>query len=193
MRLVLILTIILLALAVGLGLTRFATGPGARYLVQDVEGWEFSPRIGAPEIDPYARARLFSDGELPLAAGEGYALRRRNDADGIRLDSHCRYRLSSPFPSARYWTATLSDRTGYLVKNLAERSSFTSAEIVRSHDGTFTIEIGPDPLVGNWLPTRRTDGPFELILRFYETPLSATATQFDPRSIPTLRRLACPE
>lgn len=193
MRLFLILTLLFLGLAAGLGLTRFAVGPGASYLVRNVEGWEFSHRAGSPEIDPYTRARLFSEGEMPLAAGEGYTLRRRADSDGVRLDSRCRYRLSSPFPTARYWTTTLTDKFGRPVVNLAGRSGFTSAEIVRSHDGAFTIEIGPDPLSGNWLPTSRSGEAFELALRFYETPLSATATQFDARSIPILRRLECPE
>lgn len=192
MRLLLILFVVVLGIAAGLGLTAFAIGAGAPYLVRQVQGWEFSPRVGSPEIDPYARARLFSEGELPLAAGEGYTLRARRDLDGAPLDAACHYRLSSPFPSARYWTVTLTDRSGRLVPNLAERTGFTSAEIVRRHDGPFTLEIGPEPLAGNWLPTGRKAGGFEIILRFYETPLAATATILDARTMPTLSKIGCP-
>lgn len=192
MRLVLILIVVLAGLAAGVGLTAFAIGGGAPYLVRQMQGWEFSPRIGSPDIDPYARARLFAEGELPLAAGEGYTLRTHGDIDGAPLEAACRYRLSSPFPPARYWTVTLTDRSGRVVPNLAERTGFTSAEIIRQHDGRFSIEIGPEPLAGNWLPTGRKSGGFEIVLRFYETPLAATATILDARTMPTLRKIGCP-
>lgn len=176
----------------GLALTAFAVGSGAPLFVRQLNGWSFSPRIGAPDIDPYARARLFSEGGLPLASGEGFALQTRIDNEGAPLESSCQYQLASPFPVARYWTITLVDRSGKLVSNLAERTGFTSSEIVRNHEGRFSIEIGPDPQVGNWLPTGRGTGAFEVILRFYETPLAATATQLDIRTLPTLRKTGCP-
>jgi hypothetical protein len=192
MRLVLILIVIILGLAGGVGLTAFSIGPGAPFLARQVHGWEFSPRIGSPEIDPYARARLFSEGELPLAAGEGYTLRAHKDVDGAALEQRCHYALSSPFPTARDWTVTLTDSSGRVIPNLSERIAFTSAEIIRTHEGRFTIEISPDPQAGNWLPTGQKNGHFELVLRFYETPLAATATLLDPRTMPTLRKIACP-
>lgn len=191
MRLVLILIVVILGLAAGLGLTAFSIGSGAPYLVRQVQGWEFSPRIGSTDIDPYARARLFSEGELPLASGEGYALRARRDADGMLLEQRCHYRLASPFPTSRYWTVALTDPSGRVVPNLSERTGFTSAEIIRSHEGHFTIEIAPEPQAGNWLPTGRKGERFELALRFYETPLAATATLLDTRLMPTLRKIGC--
>lgn len=191
MRLVLILIVAILGLASGLGLTAFSIGPGASYLVKQVQGWEFSPRVGSPDIDPYARARLFSEGELPLASGEGYTLRTQRDIDGAMLEQRCHYSLASPFPTARYWTVTLTDPTGRVVPNLSERVGFTSAEIIRTHEGRFTIEIAPEPQAGNWLPTGQKAGRFELVLRFYETPLAATATLLDTRSMPILRKIGC--
>ncbi len=197
MRLVLILLVVVLGAAAGISITWLAVGPAAGVLTQTFHGWEFAPRVGSPEIDPYTRARLFSEGELPLAAGEGYTLRARADADGAPLDRRCRYQLSSPFPAARYWTLTLTDSTGRNLPNLAERAGFTSADIIRLQGNAFTIEIGPDPLPGNWLPTGRKGASgsvdtFALVLRFYETPLSATATRLDPRQMPVLRKLECP-
>lgn len=192
MRLVLLLLVMIAGGAAGLGLTAFAVGEGAPIFVRHFRGWEFSARIGAADIDPYARARLFAEGELPLAAGEGYTLRTRKDDAGALLDTACTYRLSSPFPPARYWTVTAVDSKGRLIPNLAERTSFTSAEITRTHEGRFSFEIGPDPLPGNWLPTGRTRQGFELVLRFYETPLAATATLLDIRTMPSLHKIGCP-
>ena len=50
MRLVLILIVVLAGIAAGVGLTTFAIGGGAPYLVRQMHGWEFSPRIGSPHI-----------------------------------------------------------------------------------------------------------------------------------------------
>lgn len=191
MRVLAVLITLLAAIAAGTMLTIAAIGPGAALLVRQVGPWEFSPRAGAPDIDPYARARLFSEGELPLAAGEGYTLRARQDETGAALDSACRYRLASPVPPARYWTVTITDRTGRLIPNLAERHGFTSAEIVRREDGRFAIALGPEPLAGNWLPTGAVRQPFVILFRFYETPLAATATTLDPAMLPRLERIGC--
>jgi hypothetical protein len=190
MRILAVLVMVLAGIAAGIGLTAYAVGPAGRVFARIAGVWEFSPAVGATSVDPFTRARLFAEGELPLAAGEGYALRARLDDTGASLDGRCTYRLSSPFPAARYWTATLTDSAGRPVPNLAGRHGFTSAEIVREANGTFSIEIAPAPLAGNWLPGGM--GAIEIILRFYETPLSATATQLDPRTLPALTRISCP-
>ncbi|WP_284178651.1 DUF1214 domain-containing protein [Rhabdaerophilum sp. SD176] len=192
MRLLLLLIVALAGLASGGALTFLAVAGPTAFPHALTGGWLFLPRQGAPEIDPYARARMFYEGELPLAAGEGFALRARADSDGKTLSSRCEYRLWAPFPTARYWTVTLVDGAGRLVPNLAERHGFTSAEIIRPAEGPFTIEIGPEPLPGNWLPTGRPEQDIQIIIRLYETPLAATATQLDPRTIPRLSRIRCP-
>jgi hypothetical protein len=192
MRLLLILLIIFLGLAAGTALTVYLTGPGSTLFSRRVGQWVFSPTAGDVSIDPYTRARLFAEGGLPLAAGEGYTLRTRRDATGAPLEGRCSYHLSSPFPPARYWTVTLTDGAGRLPTNLSKRQGFTSAEIIRDSGGAFGIEIGPAPLAGNWLPTLPFTGAIEVFLRFYETPLSATATQFDERTLPVLTKTGCP-
>lgn len=191
MRLLAILLTILAGLGAGLGLTALAVGPSAPVLTRSLQGWTFSPRIGSPEIDPYSRARLFVSGGLPLASGEGYALIATEDSAGTPLDTRCHYRITSPFPVARYWTITLTDPAGRLIPNLAGRSGFTSSEIVRPLEGRFALEIGPEPQPGNWLPTGSKPGTFEITLRFYETPLAATATRLDSRALPTLTKIGC--
>lgn len=192
MRFLLILITILAGLSSGIGLTAWSVAISPGFPHRLTQGWLFLPRQGAPEIDPYARARLFHEGELPLAAGEGFTLRAWLDSEGNTLSSRCEYRLSAPFPAARYWTVTLTDREGRLLPNLAERHGYTSAEIIRPAEGPFSLEIGPEPLAGNWLPTGHEARPFQLIIRLYETPLAATATRLDPRLLPRLQRIRCP-
>jgi hypothetical protein len=191
MRVLLVLIAVIAGLAGGIALAAFAIGPGSSILANRIGAWEFSPRVGAPNIDPYARARLFTEGELPLAAGEGYALRASRDRNGEVLDGGCRYRVSSPVPNARFWSITLVDPSGRLIPNLAERHSFTSGEIVRSGSGQFAVEIGPEPVPGNWLPTNGRMGRFIIIFRFYETPLSAPATTLEPEGLPRIELIGC--
>jgi hypothetical protein len=192
MRLLLILLVALAGLAAGLGVTVWTVAVSPAFPHRLTGGWLFLPRQGAPDIDPYAKARMFHEGELPLAAGEGFALRTWLDAEGNTLSTRCDYRLSAPFPDARYWTVTLIDRQGRLLPNQADRHGLTSAEIVRPAEGPFTIEIGPEPLAGNWLPTLREAMPFQVMIRLYETPLAASATQLDLRTLPRLSRIRCP-
>lgn len=190
MRLLLILMTIVLGLLAGSWLTVQMTGPAAHLVARKIGHWHFDPHAGATTIDPYTRARLFSTGELPLATGEGYSLRTDRDSSGEMLVSRCSYRLSGPFPPARYWTAMVFDPAGRPIPNLADRHGFTSTEIIRDNT-RFSIGISAEPLAGNWLPLAAGTDAFIAILRFYETPLSATATQFDPRALPVLERTGC--
>jgi hypothetical protein len=163
---------------------------GISFDQQKKGAWEFVARAGAPEIDPYRRARVFVEGELPLAAGEGFSLRAARDSRGEALDGRCIYRIAGAMPAARFWTLTLSARDGRLLPHPTGRSGFTSAEIIRPGDGAVVIDIGADPLAGNWLPAPR-EGGFVLVFRFYETPLSATATLLDPAAVPMIERVRC--
>jgi hypothetical protein len=189
-RLALVLCL-LAALFAGAMLTLRSVTPQSRLVATSLGAWQFSSHAGAPDADPYARARVFLSGELPVANGQGFTLRAYTDSTGAALARHCTYRLASPFPAARYFTLTLTDASGHLVPNLMERASFTSSEIVRQEGGRFEIVIGPSPRAGNWLPTGALPGSFVLDLRFYDTPLSATASQLQAASLPRIELLEC--
>lgn len=191
MRLAPVLIAALAGLTAGFTLTAFIVDRGISFDAQQLGIWEFVPRIGAADMDPYRRAHLFAAGELPLASGEGLVLRTGRDQDGLPLRGDCRYRFTGPVPAARYWTLVLNTPDGQAFANPAGRNGFTSAEIVRVHGGGFAIEIGPQALAGNWLPSP-PGRPFTLIVRLYETPLSAAATKLDAANLPVLTRLGCP-
>jgi hypothetical protein len=182
---------VLAALVVGVLLTLRSVTPLSSLVATQLGAWRFSSHAGAQDTDPYTRARLFLSGELPVASGQGYTLRAYHDSAGATLNRRCTYRIAAPFPAARYFTLTLTDKDGRLVPNLMERASFTSSEIVRREGGKFDIMIGPGPLSGNWLPTGALPGAFVLDLRFYDTPLSATASQLHAASLPRIEALEC--
>ncbi len=191
MRLLTILAAILAGLLGGTALTALVARDGIVFDHRTLGSWVIAPRVGRELIDPYSRLRVLVSGELPLANGEGFSLTADRDHQGQALDGRCTYRLSGMMPAARFWTLSLTTPDGRPIITPIQRTGFTSAEIIRHGNGSFAIEIGPRPLAGNWLPSPET-GAFILALRFYETPLSATATVLEPRMLPELHREGCP-
>jgi hypothetical protein len=82
------------------------------------------------------------------------------------------------------------DREGFPVGNAAGRYGFRSSEILRDADGGFSIFVSASAHAGNWLPIGAPD-PFALVLRLYDSPLSATAGGIEKRAAPSIVREAC--
>lgn len=178
------------AAVVGLGTTWLALTQGLAFGGLKVGAWVAWPRHGTPGIDPYARALIARNGELPIGSGDGLAFQARNDADGNPLDGRCDVVLDGNTPPARYWTLTLHDPDGGVVGNLMQRYGFTSHEIVRRADGAFTITVGPRARPGNWLPTGGVER-YVLVLRLYDTPVGV-ATRGREIAMPSIKRGGCP-
>jgi hypothetical protein len=179
-----------LALILGLGTAYWSvrgTYPLGRTQAQ---GWVAFPKLGARDVDPYARAILARTGDIPLGLGEGIALLAEVDSDGRALDAACRYRIAGITPVARYWTLTLYGPDGRPVRTELERSGFTSAEVVRDLEGRFEVVLSRMPEPGNWLQTP-AGGRLRAILRLYDTPVAGSLSWLDPGSLPIVRREGC--
>ncbi len=174
----------------GLGATWLATGgelvPGGVKL----GAWVAHPRSGTTSIDPYARAAIARSGELPLASGDGVSFVARHDDAGQPLDGRCDVVLRGETPPARYWTLTLYDPGGALVKNALGRFGFTSQEILRRSDGAFDIVVAPQGRPGNWLPSGGL-AHYVLALRLYDTPVGVAGRGGRETRMPSLARGVC--
>jgi hypothetical protein len=179
-----------LALLLGLGSAYQAVSGDYPFGKIQAGAWRAVPRVGSRDADPYARAVVARNAEIPLALGEGLTLTATGDEAGRPLDSRCAYRLGPVVPQTRYWTITLYDAEGRLVSSGLERSGFTSAELLRDAEGRFAIHISREPFPGNWLrmPER---GRVGLALRLYDTPVATGTAALDPRSLPEIHRLDC--
>jgi hypothetical protein len=167
------------AAAIGLGTTWIAVTQGAASGGITIGAWTAWPKVGTPEIDPYARAMIARSGELPIGSGDGVAFSARADDTGRPLDGRCEVAVAGITPQARYWTLTLYDLAGRLVANSIQRYGFTSQEIVRRADGIFEVTASPRARPGNWLPTGAIER-YVLVLRLYDTPVGvATRTGRD--------------
>jgi hypothetical protein len=187
----LVIYAISLALLLGFGSTYWAVS--GDYLFGKVRAgvWQGAPRVGSRDADPYARAVVARNAEIPLGVGEGITLTATSDDAGRPLQSTCVYRVGSTTPQARYWTITLHDEDGRPVFSELERSGFTSAEVLRDAEGRFTILVSRNPMPGNWLRMPEGGRP-GLALRLYDTPVAAGTAALEARSLPTIERLDCP-
>ena len=122
MRLLFItLLALVLAAGVGVGLTWTTTTRGTELGTLTIGAWTARPRTGTSDIDPYSRATITRNGELPIGTGDGVAFTAARDDNKKALDGRCDIVVSGVTPPARFWTLTLYDNKGHLVANTLER------------------------------------------------------------------------
>jgi hypothetical protein len=192
MRLLFIIMLALvLAAGVGVGLTWTTTTRGTELGTLTIGAWTARPRTGTSDIDPYSRATITRNGELPIGTGDGVAFTAVADDKKKALDGRCDVVVSGVTPAARFWTLTLYDLKGHLVANSLQRYGFTSEEIIRGADGTFEVRMASRSRAGNWLPTGGIER-YALMLRLYDTPVGvATRTPRDA-PMPSIATAGCP-
>ena len=180
----------IVAAAVGLGATYFALSRGAAFGALSIGGWTAWPKSGTADADPYARATIARTGQLPIALGDGVSFSAQHDDSGRILDGRCNVTLNGITPAARFWTLTLYNAEGELVANSVGRYGFTSEEIVRNADGSFSIEVAPRAEPGNWLPTGGVER-YALVLRFYDTPIGVATRASREVPMPSIKSRGC--
>lgn len=177
-------------LAFGLWVTRVMLANGGPFNAVKIGAWSVATKGGAVDADPYTRASLARSGEIPLALGEGLQLVARADDAGRALEPRCVYRVGPRAPTARYWTLSVVDRRGFPIENPAGRYVLRSSEILRRAGGEFSIYVSSSAHAGNWLPVG-APGPFSLVLRLYDSPLSATVGGIEKNAAPEIAREGC--
>lgn len=187
---VLIVYAVLLGLAGGLGSALWMVERDYPFGQRKAQAWTAWPALGSRDIDPYARAILARNGDIPLALGEGLAFHADTDDAGRPLDPDCLYTIGGLTPPARYWTIALYDRQGQLDPSPVARSHTTSARIMRDEEGRMQITLSREPQPGNWL-IMPASTPFQIVFRLYDTPVSGTLSWVAEGSLPTIERGEC--
>ncbi len=152
--------------------------------------WRAIPRQDNGDADPYALAAIARSSLLPLGAAEGMAFVASTTSEGTELSSRCDITITGPMPSARAWTVSLLDPAGYPVRGQIARFAFTSAEVLREMGRPVSIAVAPAARSGNWLPTGSA-GRYLIMLRLYDTGLSAIGTVLDAAALPSIRKGSC--
>jgi len=189
----LFVTVLALALAtfVGIGTTWMTATKGTDLGTLTIGSWTARPKTGTADIDPYSRATIVRNGELPIGTGDGVAFTTASDDKKKPLDGRCDVVLSGVTPPARFWTLTLYDSKGHVVANALQRYGFTSQEIVRAADGSFEIHVASRSRSGNWLPTGGIER-YSLMLRLYDTPVGVATRSQREAPMPAITAVGCP-
>ena len=176
----------IVAAGIGLGSTWYALTQNLSFGALELGAWKGYPSNGTTGIDPYARAVIARNGELPVGSGDGVTFTAAADDSGRPLDGRCDVVVHGTTPPARYFTLTLYMPSGELVANSLDRHGFTSQELVRDASGEFEITVSPRARPGNWLPTGGIDG-YLLMLRFYDTSLGIATRAGREAPMPAIR------
>lgn len=185
-----VLAVVLGALAAGIGSGWALLGEKPPFGAVHLGSWQSFPRIGSSDVDPYGRAILARGPHLPLAAGEGIQLIAQSDSAGAPLEGRCRYRLSGMTLPSRGWTLTVTDKADRVVPGTT--AAMSDADLISDESGQLMITVSAKITSGAWLGVP-PDGRFGLILRFYDTPFSASIGQLPAQSLPRIERLSCAE
>jgi hypothetical protein len=175
-----------IAAGIGLGSTWFALTQNLSFGALELGAWKGYPRNGTIGIDPYARAAIARNGELPVGSGDGVAFAAAVDDAGHALDGRCDIVVHGTTPPARYFTMTLYTPSGQLVANSLDRHGFTSQELLRDASGEFDVTVSPRARPGNWMPTGGIDN-YVLMLRFYDTSLGIATRAGREAPMPSIR------
>lgn len=186
---VLLLVVLAVAAVSGFGSVYLALGGNPPLGAVRVGPWTAWPRTGSSSIDPYARAIVARNGELPLGLGEGLLFLASTDGTSTPLDARCRYRLAGDMPPARAWTLTLFDENRNLIEDTRSRTSLTSYDVLRGVDGRVIVTLSREVASGNWLKPQ--SGRFILVLRLYDTPASSASSAIEARAMPSIERTGC--
>lgn len=185
-----ILFVLALGLVIGAGLSVASIRNENALAALTIGQWTAWPKAGSRDADPYTRARMAALGEVPLGAAEGIAFHGRQDQDGNPLLLECTYRLQGETPNARFWTLSAQGKDSRSLRNDSGRVSAThSRRLLFRADGTFDLSVGPAAQPGNWMETSG-QGPFELVLRLYDSQFSGSSDLATPR-MPSIRLMGC--
>ena len=173
---------------------------GAAYAVQKVRGglndglvtngaWETGKSFGTLDASALTRAKVALSGLLALPAKEAMYFTATRDSDGRKLDGRCTYDVRGGQLDGRWWSVTLYEGEGWLVKNAANRWSIPASAVSTDAQGRWSFTVSPDAQFGSWLPTGSVEA-FDLTLRLYH-PSADIIKSPEKAQLPIIDRKGC--
>lgn len=184
-----LLLMLVVALALGFGLSWYALNDGRLVGAAQIGPWTAWPRAGSPNPDPYTRAYLARNGALQLGLGEGVQFIASSDSDGQPLNRSCRYRIDGNTPQSTFWTLVPTAPDGSTIARPDGPMGFESSRIARAGDGSVQLYVSKTLAPLNWLEIGG-DGPFWLVLNLYDTTAFSGVSSNDT-TLPSIIREAC--
>jgi hypothetical protein len=144
-----------------------------RVITTTVNGWSSIRKCGQPGNGILVRAACAKALPVVNVFEEAAYWTATRDGSGQTLSGRHGYVLSFPAgqlpPNDAFWSLTVTDVVGYMVKNPINRSSFDDrSNLAKNADGSIDVYLQTEAPTGreqNWLPT--PSGKFKLMLRAY--------------------------
>jgi hypothetical protein len=178
--------------------------------------WFHYSTLSTRAPDPYTRAFLADQGQIPLDFAEGISLYALQDANAEPLTGSCTYLISGIVPLARAWTISiLSPDGGNLEAALNSsfptpqgtwrRSGMSSAEMImhkkeaieknnqedkKWEHAFFQVGLAATVQSGNWLPILAEER-FMVALTLYDPITHTSAHHIPADSLPKIERVRC--
>lgn len=173
---------------------------GAAYAVQQVRGglndglvtngaWETGKSFGTLDASALTRAKVALSGLLALPAKEAMYFTATRDSDGRKLDGRCTYDVRGGQLDGRWWSVTLYEGEGWLVKNAANRWSIPASAVSTDAQGRWSFTVSPEAQSDSWLPTGSVKA-FDLTLRLYH-PSADIIKSPETAQLPIIDRKGC--
>ena len=173
---------------------------GAAFAVHQVRGglsdgmveigpWETGKSFGTVDANALTRAKVALSGLLALPAKEAMYFTAKSDSDGRALDGRCTYVVRGGTLDGRWWSITLYEGEGWLVKNAANRWSIPASAVSTDAQGRWSFTVSPNAQSGSWLPTGSVDA-FDLTLRLYH-PAADIIKNPEKAQLPIIDRKGC--
>jgi hypothetical protein len=173
---------------------------GAAFAVHQVRGglsdgmveigpWETGKSFGTVDANALTRAKVALSGLLALPAKEAMYFTAQKDSDGRALDGGCTYVVRGGKLDGRWWSITLYEGEGWLVKNAANRWSIPASAVSTDAQGRWSFTVSPNAQSGSWLPTGSVDA-FDLTLRLYH-PATDIIKNPEKAQLPIIDRKGC--
>ncbi|MET3926197.1 DUF1214 domain-containing protein [Devosia sp. 2618] len=183
-----LLMMIAVALSVGMGLSYYALTDGRLFGVAQVGPWQAWTGAGSSAPDPYTRGHLARMASLELGQSEGLKFVATVDSDGEPLTRRCTYNVHGKTPLATFWTLVATDSDGVNLAVPGGDLAMRSSSIVRTEDGSISINVGTRLQPGNWMELAGS-GPFQLVLNLYDTAVFSGFSSDE--SMPAIIRGRC--
>jgi hypothetical protein len=184
---------LLLSIAVGGGLASawYMIEAGSRLSTRTFGPWVTWPSAGRPEADPYTRAHVARNAELPLSSTAELTFRAKTDNRGAWLTSGCDYAVVMDEFDPAWWGLAVYDLQGRLVANPADRHAFNGSTAMRDLDGRIVVSLARDARPGNWLPSGRGNRVVLVLSVMDSNMANAVHNGGSLKSMPEIMRTAC--
>jgi hypothetical protein len=155
----------------------------------EIGPWQTGKSFGTVDASALTRAKVALSGLLALPAKEAMYFTAQKDSDGRALDGRCNYVVRGGKLDGRWWSVTLYEGEGWLVKNATKRWSVPASGVAVDDAGGWLFTVSPSAQSGTWIPTGSVP-KFDLTLRLYH-PSATTIQSPETAQLPTIERKEC--